>query len=188
MAADVSCERDPPSAWLARFAPLIDRPGLRVLEVACGNGRNTRLLARLACAVTAVDIRPMPEVPAGVRFELRDLEGAPWPYAPASFDCAAVINYLWRPRLPELLASVAPGGLLLYETFTAEQAARFGKPASPAHWLAHGELLERLGEGWRVLAYEDGRTDAGRWVERVAARRLAGGAACEEDFGLCAPR
>src|SRR6266851_1206659 len=70
------------SAWVRRFAPLI-RPGGRVLDLAAGAGRHTRLLLDMGFAVTAVDrdiegLRPL----AGDKCEIRaiDLEtGAGWP-------------------------------------------------------------------------------------------------------------
>lgn len=73
MAADVSTKADLPSAWLIRFSPYL-KSGTRVLEIASGNGRNTRFLAGLGCDVTAVDINPVPEPLAGVRYIQRDLE------------------------------------------------------------------------------------------------------------------
>ena len=46
--------QDRPSTWVRRFAPLI-RPGGRVLDLAAGGGRHTRLLLDMGFAVTAVD-------------------------------------------------------------------------------------------------------------------------------------
>ena len=60
MAADLTTKADLPSAWLIRFSPYL-KAGTRVLEIASGNGRNTRFLAGLGCKVTAVDINPAPE-------------------------------------------------------------------------------------------------------------------------------
>ena len=62
MAADLTTKADLPSAWLIRFSPYL-KAGTRVLEIASGNGRNTRFLAGLGCKVTAVDINPAPEPP-----------------------------------------------------------------------------------------------------------------------------
>ena len=84
-------------------------------------------------------------------------------------------------RDPALLGAVAPGGLLVYETFGAAQAA-LGRPRRPDFLLQPGELLERLGAGradaaWRVIAFEEGRLPARgaapeRAVQRIVARRL----------------
>ncbi len=70
-----------------------------------------------------------------------------------------------------LLDSLAPGGLLIYETFDVDQAA-LGKPSNPDFLLRHGELLERCA-ALRILAYEDGLLGAPeRDVQRIAAVRL----------------
>ena len=186
MAVDVSTKADPARAWLMRFSPYLTA-GSRVLEIASGNGRNTRLLAGLDCVVTAADINPPAEPIAGVRHLTCDLENAPWPFEGQTFDAVIGINYLWRERFALLTQCVRPGGLFLYETFTRHQAlAGFG-PKNPAHFLQDGELLTLIPSGWHILAFEDGRTDNNRSLQRIAAvRPLA-----EDDFerlDVCARR
>jgi len=44
-----------PSAWIARFAPLVPA-GARVLDVAAGQGRHARLFAARGAHVVAVDV------------------------------------------------------------------------------------------------------------------------------------
>ena len=46
------------------------------------------------------------------------------------FDAVVVTNYLWRPLWAQILDSVKPGGVLLYETF-AQGNEVFGKPSRP---------------------------------------------------------
>ncbi len=65
-----------------------------------------------------------------------------------------VTNYLYRPLLPALVAAVAPGGVLIYETF-AHGNEKFGRPRNPAHLTKPGELLEAVRGHLRVVAYED---------------------------------
>jgi hypothetical protein len=55
-----------------------------------------------------------------------------------------VTNYLWRPLLPAIVASVASGGALIYETFAAGQGNRGQAIDEPEFLLQPGELLERL--------------------------------------------
>ena len=84
-----------------------------------------------------------------------DLEdGSPFPLAGRQFALIVVTNYLHRPLLPALVAALAPGGLLLYETFARGNEA-FGKPSSPDFLLRPGELLEAVRGKLRVMAYED---------------------------------
>jgi hypothetical protein len=88
------------------------------------------------------------------------------------FDAVIVTHYLWRALLPTLVASVADGGLLLYETF-AQGQERFGKPSNPDFLLRPGELLT-VAPDLHVLAYEDGvAEDPLRRVQRLAAWRPA---------------
>lgn len=124
-----------------------------MLDLACGSGRHARFLARLGYSVTAVDREP--QVIASVRFIQADLEdGSPWPLPGERFQGVVVANYLHRPLFPLLKDSLAPGGVLLYETFMSGNE-RFGKPSNPAFLLRPGELWQAF-RGLRILAFEQG--------------------------------
>ena len=165
-----------PSPWVLRFAALI-RPGGGVLDVAAGHGRHARALATRGLAVHAVDRDPAALEAlrriAGVNVHAADLEGGPWPLAGAAFDAIVVTNYLWRPLLPDLAVSLAPGGLLIYETFGVGNE-KFGKPSNPEFLLRTGELLEfARSSALMVIAYESGlqARPGPAVVERICARR-----------------
>ena len=163
-----------PSPWVRRWAALI-RPAGDVLDLACGSGRHTRWLAAAGFAVTAVDRdeAALHALRAVARVQLADLEGAPWPLANQRFDAIVVTNYLWRPLWPQLLAALAEGGVLIYETF-ADGNQTVGRPARADFLLRHGELLE-VARGLRIVAYEDGFADTPpRFVQRIAAVAEAG--------------
>ncbi len=164
-----------PSAWVQRFAGLI-APGGRVLDVACGSGRHARWLAALGLAVTGVDrnAEALQGLPAGIEAIQADLEGAPWPLPGRTFDGIVVTNYLWRPLWPALMAALAPGGVLVYETFALGQQ-RHGKPSRPEFLLQPGELLQVCAR-LRVVAYEEGLLQQpARCVQRIAAVRASHG-------------
>lgn len=148
---------DVPSPWVVRFAPLVAGGG-RVLDLACGGGRHTRLFLDRGHPVTAVDLdlRGVADLPGtpGLTLLQADLEGAPWPLC-ERFAGIVVTNYLHRPLFPSLLAALAPGGVLIYETF-ARGNERFGRPSSPAFLLQPGELLELARPALQVVAYEHG--------------------------------
>jgi SAM-dependent methyltransferase len=146
-----------PSAWVVRWAGLVSAGG-RVLDLACGSGRHARFFAARGCEVEAVERDPAPlaalaGIP-GVTTRCADLEGGGWPYQGRLFDAIVVTNYLHRPLFPHLLAGLAPGGVLIYETFAAGNE-RYGRPSNPAFLLAPGELLEAVRGRLRVVAYED---------------------------------
>jgi SAM-dependent methyltransferase len=155
------------------------RPGGEVLDLACGSGRHSRYLAMLGFEVVAVDRDPalFTEPPAGVVLLGADLEGGPWPLEGRHFDAIVVTHYLHRPLLPILVQSLAPGGVLVYETF-ARGNERFGKPSNPDFLLAPGELLEAVRGKMRVVAYEDLVVTDPRpaAIQRLCARREDSGA------------
>jgi SAM-dependent methyltransferase len=161
-----------PSPWIRRWADLV-LPGGTVLDVACGRGRHLRWFARHGHPVVGVDrdadaIAAVRDVGETV---VADIENGPWPFAGRQFDAVIVTNYLWRALFPQLLAAVAPGGVLLHETF-AQGNETVGKPSRPDFLLAPGELLRAYGGELRVVAYEDGFLDAPpRFVQRIAAVR-----------------
>lgn len=167
-----------PSDWVMRWTHALP-PGSTVLDLACGSGRHLRWLAGRGLRVTGVDrdgqaLQGLEELLQGLESPIEllvaDLEAGPWPLADRQFDAVVVTHYLWRPLLPAIVASVAPGGLLIYETFGAGNG-RFGRPSRPDFLLQPGELLEAA-RGLRVLGYEDGFLDQPpRLVQRICARR-----------------
>ena len=146
----------------------------RVVDVACGRGRNARWLAARGYVVDAVDrdadaLSTLADCPA-IHPLCADLENAPWPYERGRYSGVVVTNYLHRPLFPELVAALAPHGALLYETFAAGNE-RYGRPSNPDFLLRPGELLEVVRARLRVVAYEDIFVDAPKpaLVQRICA-------------------
>ncbi len=163
-----------PSAWVVRWAAHLVA-GNSILDVACGTGRHARWLAARGYRVTALDRDPgcaqsLTGVP-NIRFIAADLEADAWPLADTRFDAIIVTNYLHRPLFPVLKNALAPGGLLIYETFAVGNAV-FGKPSNPDYLLRPRELLETFGSDMRVLGFEDGFTAQPKpaMVQRIAVR------------------
>ena len=166
------------SPWILRFAGRV-RPGSQVLDLACGAGRHARLFLERGCRVLAVDrdVSALADLRDNPHLEVLEIDlerGSDYPLAGRLFDAVVVVNYLHRPRLADLVDSVAPGGLLLYETFAAGNE-RFGRPRNPDFLLRPGELLDAVRGRLRVLAYEDLdiREPSPAAVQRIAAHRIA---------------
>src|ERR1700741_2478405 len=156
---------DTPSAWVARWAPLVTRGP--VLDVASGAGRHAKLFAQRGLEVVAVD-REAQSIP-GVRSVQADLEdGSPWPFAGQRFGGIAGTNYLYRPLFPHLVAALGDDGVLIYETFMIGHE-RFGRPSNPKFLLQPGELLEAF-VALTVAAFEQG-TAGTAGVQRICAMR-----------------
>ena len=163
----------PPSPWVCRWTPLL-AAGAPVLDVACGSGRHMRWFAGQGFSVTGIDRDPAALAAAQAWGQVieADIESGPWPLAGQRFGAVVVTHYLWRPLLPAILDAVAPGGVLIYETFAVGNES-VGKPSRPDFLLRPGELLALCaGPDWRVIAYEDGFEPAPeRFVQRIAAVR-----------------
>ena len=160
-----------PSAWVQRWAHLVPAGG-SVLDVACGHGRHLKWFAQRGHPVIGVDrsTEAIEAVKPFGRAVLADIENGPWPFEGETFDAVVVTNYLWRALLPVITRSVAPGGVLVYETFAIGNES-VGKPSRPDFLLQPGELLKAC-EGLQVVAYEDGFCDRPeRFVQRIAAVR-----------------
>jgi len=163
------------SPWVARFAPLV--PAGEVLDLACGAGRHARHFAALGHPVVALDRDPAALAEAagpGITTVLADLEDgvSPWPFASKRFAGIVVTNYLHRPLLAQLVASLTPDGVLIYETFS-EGNEVFGKPSNPHFLLKQGELLAIAADtGLAVVAFEDGVVEQPKpaMVQRLCAR------------------
>lgn len=156
-------DTDAPSPWFVRHAALVP-VGATLLDVACGYGRHAKLFAARGVRVTAVDrdahaLASLAGI-GNIVTECRDLEGEDrspdaWPYAAESFDAVLVCNYLWRPTLARLIASIRPGGVLLYETFLAGHE-RFGKPSRAEFLLRERELPALVGDRFTIIDYFEG--------------------------------
>lgn len=166
-----------PSTWLLENADLLTARGT-ALDVAAGRGRHALLLAAAGFTVTAVDrdaaaMRFVQDTAARLRLPMdasvRDLESGDAGLGEGLFDLVLVVHYLHRPLLPALVEAVAPGGLLIYETFTTGQAAR-GRPTNPDYLLAPGEL-PTLVEPLEVLREREGEID-GAVKAAIVARRV----------------
>jgi len=150
------------SAWVCRWADQIPA-GSQVLDLACGAGRHAVYLAGLGHQVDAVDIDLHTSAPVratpGISWRQADLEQGGGHIPAATYQGIVVTNYLHRPLFAEIIAGLAPSGVLIYETFAHGQQA-YGRPRNPLHLLLPGELLEVVRGHLRVLAYEDIVLDA----------------------------
>jgi SAM-dependent methyltransferase len=160
-----------PSVWVKRFLPLI-KPGGLVLDLAAGSGRHVRLLRECGFTVCAVDRDTTALLAfAGPCCEVRriDLETDDRRQLGDDYDGIIVTNYLHRPLLPAIARALAPGGVLIYETF-ARGNEQFGRPRNPDFLLRPGELLEAF-TALTVVAFEQGEVSVPRpaVIQRLAA-------------------
>jgi SAM-dependent methyltransferase len=134
-----------------------------VLDLACGKGRNGLYLVENDIKVVFSDINDESLEQVGqslnnmeeakqklaqcwqVDFEQIDMS----PLKGKSFSAIMVFRYLHRSLFEQLKQAIKPGGMIIYETFT-EQQAQFGRPKNPKFLLKPAELVEQF-SGWKVL-------------------------------------
>ena len=90
-------------------------------------------------------------------FWVADLES--WPLPHGRFDLVLCTRYLQRTLWSRLEQAVAPGGFVLYETFTVGQCRYDWGPRSSEHLLTPGELRGVFAD-WEVWVYEERETPA----------------------------
>ncbi len=183
-----------PASIVRELLPLLPRGP--ALDVACGAGRHSLLLAARRQHVTAVDwsgagmdvleararaegipIRRIgrtegiaKHVHRGIDLAQADLEQLELPES--TFELILCVQYLQRSLFPQLQRALRPGGVLLFETFTQAQLEFNGGPRNPEYLLKTGELRNAF-PGLRVLFYRELR--AGQGIASLMAQKAKKG-------------
>ncbi len=155
-----------PAAFFAAHAgPLRSTAGLGpTLDLACGRGRHSLAAAELGLDVLGLDrdghslmtLSQRAVSPGQIDVLEADLEGPlPPTLERAPFGAVLVFRYLHRPLMAWIEGLLAPGGLLLYETFTIEQRTLGWGPRRDDFLLEPGEL-PGLFPGLEIVSYEEG--------------------------------
>jgi tellurite methyltransferase len=183
MAVDPMSKRSPPSKFfrdqLARIRAA-SRLGV-VVDLACGLGRHTLAAAEAGIPVIGIDrnrafLSELRAAAAQRELALEtvraDLEHpAEIPLRSHCCGVVLVFRYLHRPLIPAILRVLAPGGLLVYETFTNDQRALGTGPRNPDHLLESGELPELFSK-LEILDHWEGLSSGTECaqVARISAR------------------
>lgn len=164
------------SDWLLSNMDLVARDR-SVLDVASGRGRHALLVASRGYDVHAVDrdgtaLATLAARARALGLALQttcvDLEQQGADLGQDRYGTILVFNYLHRPLFPAIVRALAPGGVLLYETFTIGQRER-GHPRNPAFLLQDGELA-RLVAPLEIVRSREGDY-GGSLLASVAARK-----------------
>jgi SAM-dependent methyltransferase len=176
-------KRSPPSEFfIDQLARIRAASQLGVVaDLACGRGRHTLAAAEAGIPVIGIDrnrsylaeLREAAAQPAlAIETLLADLEN-PVEVPLRSHCCGVVLvfRYLHRPLIPAIARVLAPGGLLVYETFTVDQRALGTGPRNPDHLLEPGEL-PNLFAGMEILDHWEGLSGGTECAEvaRISAR------------------
>jgi len=152
-------------------------PRGRVLDVAMGTGRNAVYLAKKGFDVEGVDISPEAvssalnharEAGVTINAGVADLE-SDYHIEKNAYDVITCFNYLYRPLITQIKDGLRVGGIVVYETFTVDQA-QFGKPTNPDYLLKYNELLA-LFRDFQCLYYREGITEERKALASIIAKK-----------------
>jgi len=183
----------PPEAaeFVRELLPLL--PVGPALDLACGTGRHTLLLALRHQTVTAVDSSDValeileqhahsahcgvthaerssqiPHRRQGIQLWRADLEEVTLPSQ--AFSLVLCVNYLQRSLFAQIENALLPGGMLLFETYTVAQLDFQSGPRNPKYLLEVGELRTAFPK-LRNLFYRELR--AGKGIASLIAQKAA---------------
>jgi cyclopropane fatty-acyl-phospholipid synthase-like methyltransferase len=163
-----------PNVWLAQHADLF-KPGMRVLAVADGEGRNSVWMAKLGLQVDAFDISPVgiekakklaQQQGVDVNFSIHGIEDYPW----TTGDYDAVVAIFIQFADPDTRAALfkrmksalKPDGVVLLQGYTPKQLDyKTGGPPNLSHLYTEDLLQEAFGDLdiSELRAYEDVLTE-----------------------------
>ncbi|UTF53506.1 class I SAM-dependent methyltransferase [Natronosalvus rutilus] len=166
-----------PSAVLEALAD--DLPAGRALDVATGGGRNARFLAECGWTVDAIDISSavlsrarereqdrerLLERALAINWILADVDS--YGFRANAYDLVTISFFDARDRLPAILESLAPGGVLVYEHYLDD--ADGGGPGN-RYRFEPNELLEACSR-LEIRYYAEREVDGERLVTLVGHR------------------
>jgi SAM-dependent methyltransferase len=166
-----------PCRLLTELLPQL--PKGRVLDIACGEGRNAIFLAKNGYDVDAVDsscvaIERASSVAEkdGLKVNFIHAKLEEYLISPDTYDIIIDFYYLQRSLAPAIKNGLAKDGVVLFETYTVEQK-KIGPPRNPEYLLQPNELL-RMFDGLHILFYREGifEEEGRRAIASLAGRRL----------------
>ncbi len=159
-----------PNAWLAAHANLL-QPGMRVLAVADGEGRNSVWMAKRGLTVDAFDISPVGVAKAEklaqqagvqVNFQIAGVEDFAWKVGEYDAVVAIFIQFADPDTRAALFrrmkSALKPDGLLLLQGYTPKQLEyKTGGPPNVDHLYTEDMMQEAFGDMdiSELRSYED---------------------------------
>lgn len=171
-----------PNPWLQAQESLLQSQAKGpALDIACGTGKNSCYLAQLGFVVDALDIadvaiESLSQHPLTHRGQIHaaqhNLETEALP--PRQYQVILNFFYLQRNLFPQLITVLAPGGLLIFETFCQTQPVN--PSINPRFLLQPGELQEVFHGTLKIQQYAEiilpaHTSHPGRKVARMVAQK-----------------
>lgn len=175
-ASRVNTDEGGPQPFLRQHLALLPRG--RALELAMGEGHNAMFLAQQGFSVTGIDISAVAieralqlSQEAGVVIDAKCMDLRTIVLPADTYDIVACFYYLQRSLFPQVMNTLKPGGMVIYETYTGEQA-QYGRPTNPDYLLQPNELLEAF-QGLRIRVYRDLVVEGPKAVASLIGEKMA---------------
>lgn len=130
------------------------------MDLACGLGANSLLMAEAGLTVLSWDISPVAidklsaiAAARGLPISAQVVDVEQKLPQPDSLDVLVVSHFLSRQLIPALIAALRPGGLVFYQTYCQDKVVQRG-PSNPDYLLADNELLT-LFAGLKLRVYRE---------------------------------
>jgi SAM-dependent methyltransferase len=146
---------DEPAAIVKEYAKLAS--GKKALDIAAGNGRNALFLAQQGFSVDAVDISDaglnlFAPKHANIHPICADLDDFDIPSK--RYDLIINIKFLNRRLFPYIYEGLAPGGVLIFETFLNSPNPAKNQPGCRDYMLLENELLHAF-LSLKIVCYKE---------------------------------
>lgn len=130
--------------------------GTKALDIACGMGRNAKLLVKRGFTVDALDIsevaiESLEEIP-NINAQVVDLDE--YVLKENAYDLIVCTYFLERKLFPQIAKALKKEGIFIFETFMHHEK-NTKVPSNRAFLLEKGELEDYLSEGFEILHHEE---------------------------------
>jgi len=135
---------------VANYAHLAN--GKRALDIACGMGRNSKLLAEMGFEVEALDISPIAlETLKGIpNIVTKEVDLDTYRLPEDNYNLIVCTYFLDRTLFPQIYKALKRGGIFIFETFREHEEST-KVPSNSTFLLREGELKKLLSQGYEIL-------------------------------------
>jgi len=126
--------------------------GKKALDIACGMGRNSKLLAKKGFEVLAIDISPLAldTLKEIDNITTKEVDLDSYRLKEDSYDLIVCTYFLNRSIFPQIYSSLKKDGIFIFETFK-EHSKSTKVPSNKDFLLKSGELKEIFSKGYEII-------------------------------------
>ncbi len=129
--------------------------GIKVLDIACGMGRNAKLLAKMGFEVHALDISEVAIASLkgmeNIEAEVVDFDA--YALKENAYDLIVCTYFLERKLFPQIERALKKDGVFIFETFMHDEANE-KVPSNKAFLLDKGELESTFSKNYELIHLE----------------------------------